>query len=261
MTNNGWELWRTGQQQEAAQAWHGVLDNADATAADTASAHAGLSLFYAGRGDKDIALTHLNLALTTTPSDTSPVYVMNSCAVSFAKLGDHAAAEDMLKKVAALNEQEEATAKPTEQARVARHQRAKNGHNLASLVYLPKKRFAEAVHELEKNVLPRYKLIATAKEEFTGKETAATDLASASHWLSVAYEKLAAQANISDKPALLKTALDYESYSCALWKNNPENTTRIETAQKNYRNLKQTYDQALAATKAAQAKPVASNIL
>ena len=137
---------------------------------------------------------------------------LNTASVSLIKSKNYARAEIILKITAELNEHHELSSDPL-LALQGTYQRAKNGDNLAFGVYTPQKRFNEAVKEIEKEVIPRYKTVLQ-----TGMVQAGSDLAVTYYKLSELYEKLADKADVCGKQQMTTAALNYKAKSLALWK-------------------------------------------
>lgn len=232
---NGWSLWRERKKDLAAAAWKKDIES-NSSDSTKASAHAGLGIYYAEKGKKKKSLYHANLAMEITPQDAIISYAMNMNAlgISLAKNKDYTQAELILKKVADVNERYERSNNPIISLQ-RKHQRAKNGYNLAYLVYLPKKKPNLAVIELEKEVIPRYKAVLQA-----GVIQAGSDLAAAYHRLSESYDKLADKADPSKKKQMIENALKYESKSLDLWEIHAGNDfDRIENAKNNIEELRE----------------------
>ena len=231
---DGWSLWYKGKKDKAASAWGKIIES-DSDDLAQASAHAGLGIYYAETKEKEKSLYHANFALELTPQDATISYVMNMNALGISlainKNYDHA--ESILKKVAGINELNEKSSDP-DISRQSKHQRAKNGYNLASLVYLPQERFNEAIKELKEEVIPRYEKVIQL-----GVVQAGSDLAAAHHRISESYIGISNTANIADKPQILAMAKDYEDQSLALWKNTSDFPDRVKTAENNVKNLEE----------------------
>lgn len=223
-----WNHWKRGEKDLAASVWMTTIQIAGADKITKASAHAGLGIYYAEKGDKEKALHHAKLAQELLPENATMNHAMNlnACVISLAKLGELEQAEALLRKVAEINEQLEKS-DDSVLAKKAKHQRAKNGYNLASLVYIPQKRFTEAIKELNNEVAPRYV-----------KVGAETDLAAAYHRLSEAYEFVERPGIYEEKPKL-EYALTLEIRSLNLWQKHPDDPKRIETAEKNIQRIKE----------------------
>lgn len=239
---DGWSLWRKGKKDKAADAWEEIIES-DSDDLAQASAHAGLGIYYAETKEKEKSLYHANLALELTPQDATISYVMNMNAlgISLAKNKDYAHAESILKKVAGINELNEKSNDP-DISRQSKHQRAKNGYNLASLVYLPQERFDEAIKELKEEVIPRYEEVIQL-----GVVQAGSDLAAAHHRISESYIGISNTANIADRPQILTMAKDYEDQSLALWKSTSDLPDRVKNAENNVKNLKEQITETTAA--------------
>lgn len=224
----GWNNWKLGKKDLAASVWTTTIQIAGADNIAQASAHAGLGIYYAEKGNKEKALYHAKLAQDLLPENATINQVMNlnACGISLAKIGKLGHAEEVLLKVARLNEQLEKSDDPV-LAKKAKHQRAKNGYNLASLIYIPQKRYEEAIKELNNEVTQRYV-----------KVGAETDLAAAYHRLSEAYE-LVERPDINEEKSKLEYALRFEEKSSNLWRKHPDDPKRIETAEKNIQRLKE----------------------
>lgn len=224
----GWNKWKMQEKDEAARIWTLVLSVEAATHNITkASAHAGLGIFYAEKGNKEKALRHAKLAQELPLNATvNQAMNLNACLISVAKLGDLKLAEEIWKRVANINEQLEKS-DDLAIAKKAKHQRAKNGYNRASLILIPQSRFYEALMELEEEVIPRY--IAVEAE---------TDLAAAYHRIAEINEKLVDSGSHNTvKSAALDLAFQAEEKSLALWRKHPDDPKRIETAEKNIQRI------------------------
>ncbi len=219
----GWIDWKIGgiNKSTAVLMWNDVIKNGEEIADQTtlATAHAGLGIYYAENGNKDEALQHAQLAQDLLPENAISYQNrnLNSCGITMAKIGELSRAEEILKKVAKINEQ---LMKSNDQeiAREATHQRGKNGYNLATLVYIPQKMWNEAIEELQNVVILRYIEVG-----------AETDLAAAYHRIAECYE------NLSD----FENALIFEEKSLEFWKKHSDDPQRVKTAEKNIRHLKQ----------------------
>jgi len=224
----GWNEWKKANKLQAATRWETVMRIPAADKITQASAHAGLGIYYAEKGDKEKALHHARLAQELLPLNATINNVMNlnACGISLAKIGELDHAEEVLRKVAKINEQLEKSADPI-LAKKAKHQRAKNGYNLASLILIPQSRFYEALMELEE-AIPRY--VAVGAE---------TDLAAAYHRVAEANEKMAeGDSHFTVNLATLNLALSAEEKSLTLWQKHPDDPKRIETAEKNVQRIK-----------------------
>jgi tetratricopeptide (TPR) repeat protein len=214
----GWNMWKMQRKEEAAEIWEcmiltkAVLAGV-ASKATRASAHAGLGIYYAEKSDKEKALEHAQLAQDLLPEDATLQQNknLNACGITVAKIGELGQAEEILKRVARINEQLEKSDDP-EIAKEAKHQRAKNGYNLASLVYIPRRMYSAAIKELKNRVVSRYMEVG-----------AETDLAAAYHRIAEAYENLRDYDN----------ALHFEKMSLKLWEKHPDDPKRVETAKVN----------------------------
>ncbi|MBU3965077.1 hypothetical protein KKG29_03520 [Patescibacteria group bacterium] len=222
-----WNHWKRGKKDLAASVWATTTQIAGADNITIASSHAGLGIYYAEKGDKEKALHHAKLAQELLPPNVTMNHAMNlnACAISLAKIGELDRAEEVLRKVAQINEQLEKSDDPVV-AKKAKHQRAKNGYNLASLVYIPQEKYREAIVELDVEVIPRYKIV-----------NAETDIAAAYHRIAEAYEKMAETGNA--EKLCLTLALDYENASLTFWQKHPDDPKRIETAEKNILRIKE----------------------
>ena len=231
---DGWSLWRKGKKDEAASAWEKTIKS-DSDDLAQAGAHAGLGIYYAEEKEKKKSLYHANLALEMTPRNATISYAMNMNAlgISLAKNKDYAHAESILKKVANINELNEKS-NDFNLSRQSKHERGKNGYNLASLVYMPQKRFDEAIKELKEEVLPRYKAVQTYP---TSTYRIKSDLAAAHHRISESYIGISDTANIKARPQILELAKDYENRSFDLWKSTSDFPDRVKTAENNVKNL------------------------
>ena len=136
--HDGWISWKKGEKGLAEILWMKVLENGSDIITQ-ASAHAGLGIYYAEMGEKDKALYHSKLAFDLLPEEATMNQSMNlnACGIAQAKIGELERAEEILLKVARINEQLERSSNSVI-AKKAKHQRAKNGYNLASLVYISK---------------------------------------------------------------------------------------------------------------------------
>ncbi|MCK5518924.1 MAG: hypothetical protein KAI61_05875 [Alphaproteobacteria bacterium] len=250
---NGWDLWRYGQKGSAAIVWEELIKSST-NDLEKASAHAGLGIYYAEKKEKDKSLYHANLALELTPSNATISYAMNMNAlgITLAKNKDYAHAESILKKVAGINELNEKSS-----AQKSTHERAKNGYNLASQVYMPqaqaeldknikKKKFDEAIKELKEEVIPRYEAIRAYPASASRIES---DLAAAHHRVAESYIGISDTTdNLAARPQILAMAKKYEDQSLALWIGTASFPKRVKTAEDNIKNLE---EKITTATKAA----------
>lgn len=227
----GWNFWKRGDKALASTSWEAALSE-EAGSITQASAHAGLGIYYAEKGDKENALRHAKLAQELLPQNATmnQAINLNACGIAMAKTGELGRAEGILLKVAKINEQLEG--RPLERSpdpalsKKAKHQRAKNGYNLASLIYLPQGRWDEAIRELYEEVIPRYTVVG-----------AETDLAAAYHRMAEAYEKMAETGDIDSKTEELEVALAYEKVSLNFWQKHSDDPKRAEIAGKNITNI------------------------
>ncbi len=227
----GWIYWKEGAKSNAAYYWTIVSNSKKVPDAIKSSAYAGLGIYYAKEGNKEEALKYIQLAQNILPEDATiqQVKFLNSLGITTATTGELSEAEKIFSKVAYMNQQLEKSDDPVI-AEEGKHQRAKNGYNLVSLILIPQERFYEAIKELEEEVIPRY--------EAVGAET---DLAAAYHRVSEVNEKIAEADEISDsvKLAALELSLAAEYKSLGLWKKHQEDAPgRVETAQKNIKRIK-----------------------
>lgn len=109
----GWNHWKLGKKDLAASVWTTTIQIAGADIAQ-ASAHAGLGIYYAEKGNKEKALYHAKLAQDLLPENVTINQVMNlnACGISLAKIGELERAEEVLRKVAQINEQLEKSDDP-----------------------------------------------------------------------------------------------------------------------------------------------------
>jgi tetratricopeptide (TPR) repeat protein len=212
-----WNLWKMQKKGEAASIWKEVIFGTVADDVTKASAYAGLGIYYAEMGNKEKALEYAQFAQNLLPENATANQNknLNACGITMAKIGELDQAEKILSKVAYINQQLEKSDDPVI-VREAKHQRAKNGYNLASLIYIPQKRFKEAVAELEARVIPRYIEV-----------EAETDLAAAYHRISEVYE------NGTGVNYDLEQALHFEQLSFVLWQEHSDDPERAKTARKN----------------------------
>ncbi len=226
----GWNYWKRGDKDLAASSWMNAMEivTQEKDNITKASAHAGLSIYYAEKGEKEKVLYHAKLAQELLPESATMNQSMNlnACGISLAKIGELELAEEVLRKVAKINEQLEKS-DDSVIAKKATHQRAKNGYNIASLVYIPQKKWQEAIKELNNEVAPRYV-----------KVGAETDLAAAYHRLSEAYESIERPGIYKEKPKL-EYALILEERSLNLWRRHSDDPKRAETAEKNIQRIKE----------------------
>ena len=225
----GWNLWKMQKKDEAASIWREVIFGTIANDVAKASAHAGLGIYYAEKGNKEVALEHAQFAQDLLPEDATANQNknLNACGIALAKIGELEKAEEILLKVARINEQLMKSDDP-EIVREATHQRGKNGYNLASLVYIPQERFYEAIKELEEEVIPRYKAVG-----------AETDLAAAYHRIAEVNEKIAeGDSHSTVNTVALNLALPAEKKSLSLWQKYQEDAPgRVETAMENIKRI------------------------
>jgi len=223
-----WNYWKKGDKSNAAYYWTMVSNSKKAPDTIRASAHAGLGIYYAEMDDKKEALRHAQLAQDLLPKDATANQNknLNACGITMAEIGELKRAEEILKKVAQINEQL-IKSDDLKTSKEATHQRAKNGYNLASRVYIPQERFYEATMELEEEVIPRY--------EAVGAET---DLAAAYHRVAEVNEKIAeGDSHSTVKIAALKLALSAKEKSLALWQKHPDDPKRVKTALENIKRI------------------------
>ncbi len=232
----GWNYWKRGDKDLAASSWMTAMEIVaqEKDNITKASAHAGLGIYYAEKGNKEKALHHAKLAQELLPLDATINQVMNlnACGISLAKIGELKLAEEVLRKVAKINEQLEKSDDPAT-AKKAEHQRAKNGYNLASLILIPQGRFYEASMELDEEVIPRYVAV-----------EAETDLAAAYHRIAEINEKLVDEGGSHNtvKSAALDLALQAEEKSLALWQKHPDDPKRVKTAKENVARIKEKFE-------------------
>lgn len=225
----GWNYWKKQDKEKAQDYWLDAIDYSTCsfrtygTPITQASAHAGLGIYYAEKGDKENALRHAKLAQELLPANATINQAMNlnACGISLAKIGELDRAEEILRKAAKINEELEGS-EDLPIAKKAKHQRAKNGYNLASLVLIPRGKYVEAIKELYREVIYRYSDVG-----------AETDLAAAYHRLSEAYEKMAETAETDGKAGQLTMALVYEKISRDLWEKHQDDPSRLKTAEEN----------------------------
>ncbi|MEA2098483.1 MAG: hypothetical protein U9P70_05420 [Patescibacteria group bacterium] len=216
----GFNYWKKGEKEKAFLLWINVTGRVFEgwTRIEVASAHAGLGMYYAERDEKGMALEHARLAQDLLPEDATLNHVMhlNSCGITMAKIGELERAEEILKKVAKINEQLEKSDDPVI-ARKAKHQRAKNGYNLVSLILILQRRWDEAFSELELEVIPRYQNVG-----------AETDEAAAWHRMS----------EIAESTGDLYVAYAHEKKSLYLWERHQKNAPgRVKMALENIREI------------------------
>lgn len=168
-------------------------------------------------------MRHAKLAQELLPQNATmnQAINLNACGIAMAKIEEMGRAEGILLKVAKINEQLEKS-DDLVLAKKAKHQRGKNGYNLASLVFIPQKKSEEAINELINEVIPRYKNVG-----------AETDLAAAYHRISEAFENL----------KKYNDSLYWEELSLDLWQKHPDDPKRAETAEKNILRIKFTVRQ------------------
>lgn len=223
----GWNYWKKNNKELAVSYWEQVRGNPDADSIIQSSVCAGLGIYYAEKGDKERALYHAKLAQELLPENANmnQAINLNACGISLAKIGELKKAEKILQKVAKINEQLERSP-DSALSKKAKHQRAKNGYNLASLIYLPQGRWDEAIRELYEEIIPRYTAVG-----------AETDLAAAYHRMAEAYEKMAETGDINSKTEELEMALAYEKVSLNFWQKHSDDPKRAEIAGKNITNI------------------------
>jgi len=216
----GWNKWKMGDKDSALKYWLAVLKNRRSTVKTQAGAHAGLAIYYSEKADKEKTLRHAKLALELLPKNATLSISMNlnACGIARAKIGELDGAEKVLRKVAGMNEELERSKDPAIE-REGALQRAKNGYNLSSLIYMKQGRFEEALNELLKEVIPRCIEVG-----------AKTDLAAAYHQVAAIYEN---RGNF-------EKALEFEERSKAIWDEHiKDDPKRSETAQKNISRIKE----------------------
>lgn len=211
-----WNLWKMQRKDEAASIWKEVISGAIADNVTKASAHAGLGIYYAEKGDREEALKHAQLARDFLPEDVTSQQNknLNACGIAIAKNGELKKAEEILKKVAQINKQLMESGN-IEIAKEAMHQYGKNNYNLATLVHIPQENWNAADNELTEAII------------FYRRVGAETDEAAAHHRKSEIYEK----------NNHLCAALVCEKRSLKLWKKHPDDPKRIETAQENIKRI------------------------
>jgi|GEM_PF-5461133 len=212
----GFNYWKKGERENAFYLWRNVVDEESEgwTKIAAASAHAGLGMYYAEKGEKEKALEHARLAQDLLPEDATLNQVMNlnACGITLANIGELERAEEVLRRVAKTNEQLEKSG-DSAVAQKAMHQRGKNGYNRVSLVLIPQKRWDMALYELLKEVIPRY--------EEVGAET---DLAAAHHRVSEIWINM----------GNLDAALNAEEDSRLLWKRHEDDVPgRVKMSEQN----------------------------
>lgn len=215
----GWNKWKMGDKDSALKYWLAVLKNKKSTVKTQAGAHAGLAIYYSEKADKEKTLRHAKLALELLPKNATLSISMNlnACGIARAKIGELDGAEKVLRKVAGMNEELERSKDP-EISREGTLQRAKNGYNLSSLIYMKQGRQDEALDELMNEVIPRYLAVG-----------AKTDLAAAYHQVAAIWEN---RGNF-------EKALEFEERSKAIWdEHKKDDPKRLETAQKNIERIK-----------------------
>jgi len=223
-----WIHWKKGEKSNATYYWIMVSNSKEASDVIKSSAHAGLGIYYAEKGDKKEALKHAQFAQDLLPKEATANQNknLNACGITMAKIGELGKSEEILKKVAKINEQLMKSDDP-KIAKEGTLQRAKNGYNLVALVYIPQKRFYEAITELEEEVIPRYKVIG-----------AETDLAAAYHRIAEVNEKIAEGARPTGEMIALGSALLAEEKSLFFWQKHPDDPKRIKTARDNVKRIK-----------------------
>ncbi len=224
----GWNYWKKNNKELAGFIWEQIRGNPDANYITQASVYAGLGIYYAEKGNKEKALRYAKLAQELLPSNATmnQAINLNACGISLAKIGELSRAEGVLRKVAQINEQLEKS-DDLAIAKKAKHQRAKNGYNLASLILIPQDRLYEALMELDEEVIPRY--IAVEAE---------TDLAAAYHRIAEINENLVDRdSHNTVKSVALDLALSAEQKSLELWQKHPDDPKRAETAEKNIKRI------------------------
>ena len=226
-----WNWWKMGRKQDAVAVWKRVLlVNTDVYSVTLSSAHAGLSIYYAEEGNKEEALKNAQLAqkLLSGYATAHQNKTLNSCGIALANIGELEKAEEILQRVSNMNERLMGSIDP-KIAREARHQRAKNGYNLTSLVYIPQERFYEAIKELEEEVIPLYEAV-----------KAETDLAAAYHRVAEVNEKIAGDdLHFTVNTAALNLAFSAEEKSLTLWRKHPDDPKRIKTAEENLKRIEE----------------------
>jgi len=214
----GWNFWKSGDKAMASTTWEAAL-RAGSDEVTKASAHAGLGIYFADKGDRDQALHHSRLAQELLPKNATmnQRINLNACGISLAKIGELERAKEVLLKVVKLNQELEKSQDPAI-AKKARHQLGKNYYNLSSLIHIKQGKLDEAFDDLMNQVIPRY--IAVGAE---------TDLAAAYHQVAVIHE---------DRGNYDK-ALEFEEKSKAIWdKHIKDDPVRSETAYKNIVRIK-----------------------
>lgn len=229
----GWNFWKSGRKAMASDCWEAALGKY-ADRITLASAHAGLGIYYATALDKAKALHHAKLAQELLPEKATMNQSMNlnACGIALAKLGELDRAKDVLQKVMEMNERLEKEG-DSDLARRAKHQRAKNGYNLSSLVFMKQGKLEEALKELLNEVIPRYIAV-----------DAQTDLAAAYHQVAAIHES---RGNFPE-------ALHYEEMSKEIWdKHRKDDPKRSETAAVNIARI----EEKMQNTSVAQSKEMA----
>ena len=223
-----WNYWKKVAKSNAAYYWTMVSNSKKASDVIKASAHAGLGIYYAEKGDKKEALKHSQLAQDLLPENATANQNrnLNACGIMMAKIGELDGAEGIPRKVAQINEQL-MNSDDLEIIKEATHQRGKNGYNLASLVYIPQELFVKAHEEL---------YVAVSGYE---KVNAETDLAAAYHRLAETNVLLADHGkHMWYKMKNLNSALEDEKKSLELWEKHQEDAPgRVKTAQENIKRI------------------------
>lgn len=216
----GWNNWKKGEKEEAYLFWSNIVCICPNEATDIikASVHAGLGIYYAEEGNKKEALEHAHLAQDFLPEDATANQNknLNACGITMAKIGKLDKAEEILKKVAKINEQLMKSDDP-EIAKEATHQLGKNFYNLATLVHIPQEKFHDALYYLAR------------AEGYYSLVGAETDEAASKHRCSEIYEKM----------GNFKEGLRFEEMSLALWEKHKEDAPgRVKTSLENIERIK-----------------------
>lgn len=206
--------WEKGEKEKAYLFWSNVafIRPGEATAVIKASVHAGLSMYYAEKGERAEALRNAQIALDLFSTDATldQMMILKVCGITLAKAGEFEYAEKVLRRVAEISRQFEKSDDPVIVRKAISH-RAGSGCSLVSLVLTPQKRWDDALYELLQEVIPRY--VKTVDE---------TNLAAADHQLSKAWR---GKGNLS-------AALGAEKNSRLLWERY-DVPDKIEAANRN----------------------------
>lgn len=200
----GWVVWKMGEKDLANEIWTEVLQVPDLLVAEKISALSGKTIYLAEKdGFKDevlrnVAIIRILLNGAAAVNSLLLSVALNSIGIALAKIGEKATAERILREAMVMNNAMAKDGKLSAKIHLkARHQEAKNGYNLSTLIFLPSFRFREAVGMLLSRVIPLYKeagattdlaaafnAVARAKKGFSKNNTQAAryELASMLYW-------------------------------------------------------------------------------